>query len=73
MEAGVSGRPWRPTDAPEDTAGASGRPARLVVAPVMDWWVRIRHGDAEGWLRLRNRTQNGFAIRERIRGMDACG
>ena len=46
----------------------------LISKPVMVWWVKIRDKDSrEGWIRLENKTVEGFFTEERIEGMDGCG
>jgi len=46
----------------------------LISKPVMVWWVKIRYKNSEeGWIRLENKTVEGFYIEERIDGMDGCG
>jgi len=56
-----------------DSSMPSGKGA-LKQSPVMVWWVLIQNKDGkQGWLSLRNISDNGFLINEKIDGMDACG
>lgn len=45
----------------------------LTQSPEMIWWVLVRNKDGkQGWLKLKNISENGFKIEEEIDGMDSC-
>jgi len=64
----VCGDFWLEPDAGEPgPRGELRREARMV------WWVYVEDQRGRGgWLRLLNRTSNGFWLEEQIEGMDAC-
>jgi hypothetical protein len=41
--------------------------------PEIIWWVLVKNKDGKkGWLKLKNISERGFAIEEKIDGMDSC-
>ena len=40
--------------------------AKLIVAPIMDWWVNVDTKKGPGWLRLRNTSNHGISFDEKI-------
>jgi hypothetical protein len=41
--------------------------------PAIEWWVYVvNKDDKRGWLRLKNISESGFKLKEKIDGMDSC-
>ncbi len=58
---------------PDELSKQTGK-SRSKQLPEMIWWVLVKNeAGKQGWLMLKNISNNGFLLNERIDGMDACG